>query len=186
MKKTKQPFSAIFFQQWETFTNETLVCVGVSKEEILQFMKRSKVKDDLIDLFNKVGPQPGVSGFVWTPKNTGCTLLWLDSFNGRERDMFTLIHETNHLIYDISRDKGYVNEPELQAHQQEFLFKQIWHELQKRYKKFGVKSSTTKEARHGNKDTSGGVVDLHDLSHSGGVASTPEEKNMGPDDGYHL
>ena len=37
--KRKQTFNTIFLQDWGTFTNETLVCVAVTKKEILQFMK---------------------------------------------------------------------------------------------------------------------------------------------------
>lgn len=138
-------FKAIFIQSWGTFTNETLVCVGVTKLEILKYMKRAKVKPELIKRFEDKAHNDKAAAFVWTPPNTGCTLLWMGGFCGDDEDIFDIVHETNHLIYDISRDKGFRDEPEIQAYQQEFLFSHILKELRKRYKKFkGVKSKRSK------------------------------------------
>jgi hypothetical protein len=137
-------FHTMFFQSWGTFTNETLVAVGVTKKELITFLKRRKAKPELIErLDHKLVIPPGSTAFVWTSPDTGCTLLWMDSFNNVYEDMCTLVHETNHLVYDIARDKGFQNEPEVQAYQQEYLFRHIVAELQDRWKKFGVKSSKT-------------------------------------------
>jgi hypothetical protein len=141
---TEPIFKTAFFQKWGTFTNETLVCVAMTKKEVLAFMKRRKVKPELIEkLDRKLVGIDGKTAFVWTPPDTGCTLLWMDSFSNESEDMCTLVHETNHLVYDIARDKGFQNEPEIQAYQQEYLFRHIVTELQNRWKKFGVKSSKT-------------------------------------------
>jgi hypothetical protein len=130
-------FKAMFFQKWGTFSNETMVCVGVTKTEILAFMKRGWVKPDLIEAFSrKRGPTEDKCAFVWTPPGTGATVLWMNGFDNDFEDMCTIVHETNHLVYDISRDKGFRDEPEIQAYQQEYLFRNIIAELQKRQKKF--------------------------------------------------
>jgi hypothetical protein len=122
-----------------------MVCVGVTKTEVLKYLRKVNARPDLIKkLEDKRFDTEDKAAFVWTPSNTGCTLLWMSEFLGNDEDMFTLVHETNHLLYDISRDKGFQNEAEINAYQQEYLFKQIWTELKKRKKKFGIKSSTKK------------------------------------------
>jgi hypothetical protein len=141
--KTKKHFKTMFFQKWGTFANETLVCVGVTKKEIRRFMVAKNCKPELIEKFDRGLNTDGKFAFVWTPPNSGATLLWLGGWIGDAEDMDTLVHETNHLIYDISRDKGFQNEPEIQAYQQAYLFSHIWKELKNRRKKFGVKSSKT-------------------------------------------
>ncbi|MGA2886348.1 MAG: hypothetical protein ABSE80_14600 [Halobacteriota archaeon] len=141
----KKIFNAIFFQSWGTFTNETLICVAVTKKEILCFMKRNGVKPDLIERFErKADPSSTAAAFTWTPPGFGVTILWMNSWVGDDEDLNTLVHETNHLLYDISRDKGFTNEPEVQAYQQEYLFKNIRKELERRRKKFVIKSNRTK------------------------------------------
>ena len=152
MKKPK--FKATFFQDWGTFSNETLVCVGVDKPEILRYMKLSGVKPDLIAAFTRKVDSPTASAFVWTPPMTGCTLLWLKRWTGNADDLDDLVHETNHLIYDIARDKGFQNEPEIQAYQQGYLFSGILKTLTERRAKFnGVKSKSKKRKTNGNKNS---------------------------------
>jgi hypothetical protein len=143
MKKLKsKPFKTIFIQDWGTFTNETLVCVGSSKQEILAFMKANSVKVELIEKFErKPEPKGSSEAFTWSPEGTGCTLLWFRHWSGDPDDLDTLVHETNHLIYDISRDKGFRDEPEIQAYQQAYLFTGILKELTERHTKFLLKKS---------------------------------------------
>ena len=127
MKKPK--FNTIFIQDWGTFTNETLVCVRASKQEILRYMRANRIKPELIELFEKKPERVDASAFVWTPTGTGCTLLWLSGWVGDPDDLDTLVHETNHLVYDIARDKGFQNEPEILAYQQAYLFSGILEKL---------------------------------------------------------
>jgi len=141
-------FKAMFFQTWGTFSNETMICVGVTKAEVKAFMKRVNVQKELLDKFSTMVSVSGKSAFVWTPPGTGCTLLWMGSFTGSDDDILNLVHETNHLVYDIARDKGFRDEPEINAYQQEFLFKNILQELRKRRKKF--KESNLNAARGNN------------------------------------
>ena len=74
------------------------------------------------------------------------TLLWMGGFANDDEDIFDLVHETNHLVFDIARDKGFRDEAEINAYQQEFLFKNILKELRKRYKKFR-KKNVNKQSR---------------------------------------
>jgi hypothetical protein len=153
--KSKTPtFKTIFFQKWGTFSNETMICIAMQRPEIISFMKRAKVKKELIEKFEKIGPKPGAAAFVWTPPGTGCTLLWMGGFANDDEDIFDLVHETNHLVFDIARDKGFRDEAEINAYQQEFLFKNILKELRKRYKKFRGKIQRSKR-QHGNENPQG-------------------------------
>lgn len=146
MKKSK--FKILFFQDWGTFSNETLVCVGASKQEILAYMKANRFKIELIEKFErKTGPKESSEAFTWSPEGTGCTLLWIRYWNGDADDLDTLVHETNHLVYDIARDKGFRDEPEIQAYQQAYLFSGILKTLTAR------KSRSKKRKANGNKNT---------------------------------
>jgi hypothetical protein len=151
----KPKFSAIFMQDWGTFSNETLVCVNRDKAQILRYMKQTRIKPELITLF-EAKPETDAAAFVWTPSRTGCTLLWLQGWTGDPEDLDTLVHETNHLVYDISRDKGFKDEAEIQAYQQAYLFSGILEKLTVRRKRFNaVKAlkSKTKKVTDGNKNT---------------------------------
>ena len=144
MKKSK--FSTIFIQDWGTFSNETLVCVNQDKAQILRYMKQTRIKPYLITLF-EAKPETDALAFVWTPSMTGCTMLWLKTWTGDFKDLDTLVHETNHLIYDISRDKGFKDEAEIQAYQQAYLFSGILEKLTARRKRFKAVKSLSKKRR---------------------------------------
>jgi len=151
MKKSK--FNTIFIQDWGTFSNETLVCVNRDRAQILRYMRQTRIKPELIDLF-EAKSETDAAAFVWTPSGTGCTLLWLREWAGDPDDLDTLVHETNHLVYDISRDKGFKDEAEIQAYQQAYLFSGILEKLTVRRKRFNaIKAlkSKTKKVKHGNK-----------------------------------
>ena len=150
MKKPK--FNAIFIQDWGTFSNETLVCVNVDKAQILRYMRQTHIKPELIDLF-ETKSETDAAAYVWTPNGTGCTMLWLQGWTGNPDDLDTLVHETNHLVYDISRDKGFKDEAEIQAYQQAYLFSGILEKLTVRRNQFKSVKSKTKKVKNGNKNS---------------------------------
>ena len=150
MRKPK--FNTIFIQDWGTFSNETLVCVNRDKAQILRYMRQTRIKPELIELF-EAKSETDAAAFVWTPRGTGCTLLWLREWAGDPEDLDTLVHETNHLVYDISRDKGFKDEAEIQAYQQAYLFSGILEKLTVRRKRFNVVKSKTKKVENGNKNS---------------------------------
>jgi hypothetical protein len=150
MKKPK--FNTIFIQDWGTFSNETLVCVNRDKAQILRYMRQTRIKPELIELF-EAKSETDAAAFVWTPSRTGCTLLWLREWVGDSEDLDTLVHETNHLVYDISRDKGFKDEAEIQAYQQAYLFSGILEKLTVRRKRFKSFKSKTKKVENGNENS---------------------------------
>ena len=150
MRKPK--FNTIFIQDWGTFSNETLVCVNRDKAQILRYMRQTRIKPELIELF-EAKSETDSTAFVWMPSDTGCTLLWLREWAGDPEDLDTLVHETNHLVYDISRDKGFKDEAEIQAYQQAYLFSGILEKLTVRRKRFNVVKSKTKKVENGNKNS---------------------------------
>jgi len=151
MKKPK--FNTIFIQDWGTFSNETLVCVNVDKAQILRYMKQTRIKHEIIALF-EAKSETDAQAFVWTPVRTGCTLLWLRTWTGDSEDLDILVHETNHLVFDISRDKGFKDEAEIQAYQQAYLFSEILEKLTKRRAKFkALNSGNKKRKMNGNKNS---------------------------------
>jgi len=119
-----------YLQDWGTFTNETFVVVGMTQKEILADMRRRKFKKDAIEAFSRQNkPNGDETAFVWVRK--GMTLLWLNGWRIDLEHYSTVVHETNHLIWEITRDKGMVEEAEMQAYQQEYLFLAIVTRLNK-------------------------------------------------------
>jgi hypothetical protein len=154
MKSLKPKFNTIFIQDWGTFSNETLVCVNRDKAQILRYMRQTRVKPELIERF-EAKPESDAEAFVWSPSDMGCTMLWLREWAGDLEDLNTLVHETNHLVFDISRDKGFKEEAEIQAYQQAYLFSGVLEKLTARRKQFNaVKAlkSKTKKVENGNEN----------------------------------
>ena len=95
--------------------------LGSSKPEILRYMRANRVKPDLIAVAREVKSDTGALRIRLDAHGDRMYLLWLSGWIGDPDDLDTLVHETNHLVYDIARDKGFQNEPEILAYQQGYL-----------------------------------------------------------------
>ena len=139
MKKTKRkpakPKTLAYIQDWGTYTNETMVVVGLSHKEILAALKRLKAAPYVIEQYDTDTADHDYSGgygFVWNAG--GRTLLWLEDWKYDAEHLKTLVHETNHLIYLVLvKNKGFEKEMEAQAYQQQYLFSAILKRLNGRF-----------------------------------------------------
>ena len=142
----RRPKRLAFLQRWGSYSNETLVIVGATKGEIIAFMKRLDVKEEIIARFERNGPTDDDAdqlAYVWNPPGTGVTLLYFKDWVNDWDHWDTLLHETNHLIHHVLvKSKGMHEEPEAQAYQQEFLFRTI------RRKLWMLTSTTEKDKKH--------------------------------------
>jgi len=125
--RKKQPAVKWFIQEWGTLPNETLVVVGLTQKQIVARMKRSKFHKDVVEAFSRSEPLEDASAWVWLRQ--GRTMLWFPEWKNDWEHYNTLLHETNHLVYHIIRDKGMTNEIEAQAYQHEYLFDNIRRRL---------------------------------------------------------
>lgn len=131
----------MFFLDWGPFLSETLVVVGHTNAEIVEFLRRKANSPNakvVIDAFEKKGrPRPDETS-PFTFHLDGKTVLYFPTWAGDDEDLDTLVHETNHLIFDVFGGKGMREEAEACAYTQAYLF----HEIRKTLRQIlGVKSS---------------------------------------------
>lgn len=65
-------------------------------------------------------------------------VIWVGSFDWSIDDQATFVHELQHTVTKVLRDRGIPlnqNKDEVQAYYLEYLFKTIWHKLAPRHKK---------------------------------------------------
>jgi len=169
----------MWLQNMGTYSNQLPVVVGYKNAAIVKWLRKISGKDaqKTIDVFASTGrPRPDETAFTFIYDER--MLLWLGwDWHDTPEDLATLVHETNHVVYETVRDKGMVNECEAQAYLQEYLFCEI-------RKKLGVKSKS-KRGRHGRNTSHRKLVGLRHLQP--GKKESPgteaSKKNPGNNDG---
>lgn len=136
-KNKKKPVKTIFVQDWGTYPNQTLVCLGAKPKEILAYAKRIKAKPILlkwlteeVDKSIKESIEKDHLGFFM--HNDGRSILWLREFTDNWDFYGVLLHELHHAVFVIlGSNKKMEEEIEAQAYQFEYLFQQIRRKIQK-------------------------------------------------------
>jgi hypothetical protein len=168
-----------FIQDWGIFRNETFVCVGMTRMEILLEMKRQEFRKDAITAFEmtfRPKDDDPAAMFVWVDE--GISLLWMADWRVDLEHYGDLVHETNHLVFEVGKDVGFREELEANAYTQQYLWLNIIKRLNER---LGVKSKRNKR-KHASEDSGtqrvdGGVQGLHTrVQTEGAKESTPEIK----------
>jgi hypothetical protein len=122
----KNDMNRYFIYTIEPWKRPLLVVVGCSMDDIAAissvFQKTEKVIEDV----KADPPMHGDEAAHW--QKDGETILWLESWENDDEHKATLLHETNHIIYYLSRYVGFQDEPEAQAYTQE----NIWTDIVKR------------------------------------------------------
>jgi hypothetical protein len=152
-----------FIQDWGIFKNETFVCVGMTRMEILLEMKRRDFRKDAMDAFElmfrpKEGEDPAAM-FVWF--HEGVSLLWIADWKIDLEHYSDLLHETNHLVFEMGRDGGWRDELEANAYTHQYLWRSLVEKLN--HEILGVKSKRSKrndEDSHTQR-VDGGMQSLH-------------------------
>lgn len=132
-KTTKKPFKHKFIQEWGTYANDTLVYVGMSRDEIVKDIKKYEDNEDLVaNLMNEETLKAfSGRGFVLREKNK--TILWLNDWDNDWEYIEVLVHEIHHLVQLICVDiRNMSGEIEGLAYQQEYLLKEIRTKLNKK------------------------------------------------------
>lgn len=135
--KKKKLVKLCFIQDWGTFTMQTLVCIGMTYNEIVaemkkrdlngikDFIKENEDEKDYFDIGNN-----HQSGMFWHCENR--SVLWLEEFKDDWNFYETLMHEVHHAVQCLLADRKSMSEEiEALAYQQEFLFHNIRRTIQK-------------------------------------------------------
>lgn len=138
-KLPKKPLKKIFFQEWGTYKDQTLVAVGVNMAEILSFLKKKKVDKESIkamESWSKDYSQTmaNSNGFFCQPSPNLGNILWLKKWDTDDWGCYeVLVHELFHAVYNVmGKSRGMMDEQESMAYQQEHLFNEIRRKLNKK------------------------------------------------------
>jgi hypothetical protein len=115
-----------FIQDWGTYTNETLVIIGMDAEDMLRYVKQNGLNfsSGFSEKLRRAFKDTNASGRCVFDE--GRSILWLPSWSNTWEDYDTLIHEIVHLIYRcLCCNKNMGDEDEAQAYQTEYLFRKI-------------------------------------------------------------
>lgn len=132
-------FRTVFIQRWGTYSYDTIVAVGMTKAQVLAWMKRSMPKDakalkefeeDEGEAFEHIKESKGIF-YRW---ESGRSVILLKRFNGSFFDLDVIAHEVHHAVFHFAKDLGLEDETEAQAYQFEYINRGIRQELYKRRK----------------------------------------------------
>ena len=135
MKKCKMYKPCIFTQDYGTYSDEILVVSGITdKKKVFAYLKKihalvpfSKwILTDWDEFQEKLKKNKGL--FCWNTEVSG-TVLFLQQCGDAWDFWTTLLHETNHIVFQIAHRKGMKDEMEAQAYLQEYLFNSIRRKL---------------------------------------------------------
>jgi hypothetical protein len=118
-----------FIQNWGTYSNQTLVIVGYDYKETVKILKRYKQAEPFINIMTEDKLE---NDFVLT--KDGKTLLYLRYFEDAWDWYEVLMHEIHHLVhFVIAEQRQMADEPDAQAYQFEYLFKNIRRKIQNKF-----------------------------------------------------
>ena len=130
MKKRKhKPKKVAYLQGWGTYTNQTLVLVGMSFNEILAHLKRIRADIEVAKEFAKskeelVAYMEGKCSFGFS--HDARTILWFPEWKNDWKHWDTLVHEVCHMVHSVlGKSKNMMGEDEARAYQTEYLFREI-------------------------------------------------------------
>lgn len=135
-RKRRKPFKHIYLQSWGTYSDETVVAVGASHEDILAWAKKIKAKPWIIKEIEEGKKKleeymDGRGCFIEMTGPTGrATILWLRKWDRSLEDVSVLVHELSHAI-DLVLVKALCmgDETEAKAYQLQFLYLAVLREL---------------------------------------------------------
>jgi hypothetical protein len=127
MKKQKR---VAFIQDHGIFPSEMLVCVGLSKQEIIRQAKKLKCLKDYIVFLQDMSAAPGISPRAWFYYKGGKYCLVLLKYEDTWSFWELLLHELVHVADVVSEDGAFTDEMEARAYFVEHMFHHIRRKLQ--------------------------------------------------------
>lgn len=138
MKKHKRSRKKRFnyFQEWGTYNIDTLVSVGTSYDQLLNYATRLKAKKDNLEALRN-GKEKIISlmerpaMFIDLPNGN---ILWIKKYEDKWEFYEILVHELFHAVYMVlGQDQRMLKEEEAMAYQIEFLFREIGKKLRRHF-----------------------------------------------------
>lgn len=129
-KRSSKPL--LFVQNHGTLSNETLVAIGATGDEMVAYLKRIKANKGMIEWVRTwKDSKPSPTGWVRTESEKGWTVLWLRAYEDTWDYWEVMIHELSHLMDFVMNDqKSMQGETEARAYQAEYLFRSIRRKIQ--------------------------------------------------------
>lgn len=118
-----------FLLRTPLWDRKVLVVVGGYQPELLSVIREHNLSDDLYEQVTEDPPTTGEVACHYHSEKKGDYIIWFEGWAGTTTDLGVLVHETNHLIYYLSRFIGFVDEPEAQAYSHEAVFVHILEKL---------------------------------------------------------
>ncbi len=126
-----------FIQEWGTYSNQTIVSVGMDVEDMLKYLKRIKAKYEIVK--NLAANKEVIEKFLLEKcaschidRENGATILFFPEWKNDWEHWDTLIHEVTHLVHAVlGKMKNMMDEDEARAYQTEYLFREIRRKLWK-------------------------------------------------------
>lgn len=135
----KKVLKFAYIQNWGTYSNETVVAIGMSHKDILEYLKRIKAKKEVIENFENAHygfserVEQGVGGIAHIDYQTGTTIIMFPIWENNWKWWDSLLHEITHLVHAIlGKNKNMMDEDEARAYQTEYLFREIRRKLWKK------------------------------------------------------
>jgi Zn-dependent peptidase ImmA (M78 family) len=125
MKKPKEFFGEYRIRPFHA--DLIIACLNDSKDlyKHLNKKKNKHLSDWLKKFIDKIPNPNGVGGMIYDPETSKPLILFIQN-KKRDWEFYgTLMHEINHVIYHLSRNLGFQDEPEFQAYLAESLFTDI-------------------------------------------------------------
>lgn len=117
----------IWIQDWGTYGEQTLVCFGSTKEEILKYLKKNKCSLIFLEAIKKEFEIPArCDGCFWYNQGAKGSILWLEKFEWTAHCMGVLAHEITHAVRRLLiEERDMYDEVEAVCYQTEYLTKNI-------------------------------------------------------------
>lgn len=123
-----------YSQGWGTYPNQTIVSVGMTAREVIDWMKKQKKCNkkflesyEASEEFNDIS---NVKGLAWSDIDHGFSVLMLSDWKNDWNHFDTLLHECCHLVHHIlGKSRAMMDEDEAKAYQTEHLFREIRNNL---------------------------------------------------------
>jgi len=137
MKKQKKK---AYLQDWGTYSNQTVVSVGMNFQDMLNYLHKIKSKFSIAENFVKnkenidlrLGDQVG--GLAHIDHQNSTSIIMFLTWKNDWPNWDSLNHEIAHVVHGIlGKDKNMMDEDEARAYQHEYLFKEIRRKLWKLY-----------------------------------------------------
>jgi len=135
-----KPFKHVFIQDWGTYSDQMIVSVGMSTEDLLSWVKKLKdLKEGVVEILEEnlktMENRRDKGGFMrFTTEKCAVSCLIILEWDRTLENNGLLVHELSHAIdFVLGNGKMMERETEAKAYQLEFLYLAIVRELDRKW-----------------------------------------------------